>query len=326
MKNVVQRLVIFASIFLGACATPSQTPYRYPTSDIRQINAPFFDQASNYCGPAALASILNFYGKPITVDEAASKVYSPKAKGSLNIEVGAAPRHWGFVSYPLAHSFDSIVQEVSANHPVLVLQNLGFSWWPQWHYATAVGFDPASDELILHSGHIANYRIARRTFMNTWRRSEYWARVIVPPSQAPATAMAADYLASISALEQSGHKDDAIAAYQTAAMRYPNNSTAQLMTANALLANDQADAAHWYFLAALRTAPKDATIWNNFAYAMKQSGCEINAQRAITVASTLAPNDVNIRSSVKELTKNDSAYVQRVACPSVDDIEQIIPR
>lgn len=326
MKNVVQRLVILVSVFLGACATPSQTGYRYPVDEARTLPVPFFDQAKSYCGPAALTSILHFHDRPIDLEDVAGKVYSPKARGSLTIEVGAAPRHWGLVSYPLPRSYDAIIQEISANHPVLVLQNLGLSWWPQWHYATVVGFDPATDELILHSGHTANYRIARQTFMATWRRGQYWARVIVPPNQVPATAIAVDYLQAINALEQSGRKDEAVAAYETAALRFPYNATAQLMTANALLANGRADAAHHYFLAALRTSPRDATIWNNFAYALKQSGCEINAQRAINVASTLAPNDANIRNSVKELTKKESAYVQRIACPPIHEIEQIMPR
>jgi tetratricopeptide (TPR) repeat protein len=326
MKRVARHLLIASAILTGACATTAPSKYNYPSQTPTQVDAPFFEQEDLNCGPAALTSVLRYYGANADVKTLRDQVFSPKAKGSLTLEVGAAPRRYGFVSYPLPRRFDALIQEISARHPVLVLQNLGFSWFPQWHYSTVVGFDPATDDLILHSGKTANYRIARRTFIATWARADYWARVIVPPTQTPASAIPLDYLEAINALEQTGHTQEAAQAYQTAAQRFQGDAPTQLVTANALMTIGQAPQAHTYFLAALKLAPDNAVTWNNFAYALKKSDCEVSARRAIDIASTLAPDDANIRASKAEIENRGDAYVQRIDCPQTDELERVAPR
>lgn len=325
MKHVARHLLLATAVLAGACATTAPPKYHYPSSTLISIDVPFFAQEDLNCGPAALASVLRYYGTDVDVKTLRGQVFSPKAQGSLTIEVGAAPRRYGFVSYPLPQRFDALMQEINARHPVLVLQNLGFSWWPQWHYSTVVGFDPNTDDLLLHSGEIANYRIPRRTFVETWARADYWARVIVPPTKTPASAAPIEYLEAINALEQTGHADEAAKAYIGAAQHFPAHATTQLVTANALLNIGQAQKSYPYFLSALQLAPANAVAWNNFAYALKRSGCEISAQRAIDIASALAPTDINILASKAELKNESDAYVQSVDCPPTDALERIAP-
>lgn len=324
--NCARYLLVVFTLLAGACATTVPPTYHYPSDTLTSVDVPFVAQKDLNCGPAALTSVLRYYGSNTNVDTLRDQVFSPKARGSLTIEVGAAPRRHGFVSYPLPRRFDALMQEINAQHPVLVLQNLGLSWFPQWHYATVVGFDPKTDELLLHSGETANYRIARRTFVATWARADYWARVITPPAQTPASATPLEYLEAINALEQTGRAREAAEAYQAAAQRFSSNSTAQLVTANALMATGDSAQSHTYFLAALRLTPNNAVTWNNFAYALKKSDCEISAQRAVTIASSLAPTDANIRASVDELEKDGDAYVQRLDCPQTDELELVAAR
>ena len=35
----------------------------------------------------------------------------------------------------------SVLPEIAAGNPVLVLQNAGWSWLPVWHYAVVIGYD-----------------------------------------------------------------------------------------------------------------------------------------------------------------------------------------
>src|SRR5215212_7308681 len=53
---------------------------------------PFFPQEEYQCGPAALATVLSFSGIPITPEPLVSQVFLPSRKGSLQIEMLAAPR------------------------------------------------------------------------------------------------------------------------------------------------------------------------------------------------------------------------------------------
>ena len=79
------------------------------------------------------------------------QVYLPERKGSLQVEMLAAARRHGMVSYQLAPRFEDLLREIAAGTPVIVLQNLGvFSGG--WHYAVAIGYDYDSGQLILRSG------------------------------------------------------------------------------------------------------------------------------------------------------------------------------
>jgi tetratricopeptide (TPR) repeat protein len=326
MNCVARCLLIALTLLAGACATTVAPTHDYPSGTPVILDVPFVAQVDLNCGPAALTSVLRYYGAQADVDTLRGQVFSPRAHGSLTIEVGAAPRRYGFVSYPLPHRFSALIEEIAAGRPVLVLQNLGLSWLPQWHYATVVGFDPATDELLLHSGATANYRIARRTFIATWARADYWARVITPPSQIPASAQPLEYLEAINALEQTGHTQEAADAYQTAARHFTDHATTQLVAANALMAAGDAAGSHALFMAALRISPNNAITWNNFAYALKQSDCEISARKAIAIARDLAPLDANIRASENELNNDSDVFVQRVDCPQTDELELVAMR
>src|SRR2546430_4967683 len=113
-------------------------------------DVPFFPQSEFQCGPAALATVLNESGVKVTPEDLVPEVYLPERKGSLQIEMLAAPRRHGLVSYQLAPRFEDVLRELSAGNPVIVLQNLGFGGG--WHYAVAVGYDYSYGELILRSG------------------------------------------------------------------------------------------------------------------------------------------------------------------------------
>ncbi|MCL1486359.1 MAG: PA2778 family cysteine peptidase [Marinobacter sp.] len=119
---------------------------------------PFHPQEQYQCGPASLAMMLNAQGVSAAPDELIDRVYLPERQGALQVEMVAAARQYGMLVYPLDPDLTSVLTEVSAGHPVLVLQNLRFNWWPQWHFAVVIGFDSAQEALILHTGTEKGYR------------------------------------------------------------------------------------------------------------------------------------------------------------------------
>ena len=68
-------------------------------------------------------------------------LYIPEKGGSLAVELEARARQFNLIVYPLKPDVTDILLELDAGHPVLVMQNLGFSWLPQWHFAVAIGYD-----------------------------------------------------------------------------------------------------------------------------------------------------------------------------------------
>ena len=97
---------------------------------------PFFPQEDLYCGPAALATALNWAGDKVTQEQLAPEVFTAAREGTLRPDMLAAARRHG----KFAVAFDdlkSLLTEIEAGHPVIVFQNLALSWYPQWHYAVA---------------------------------------------------------------------------------------------------------------------------------------------------------------------------------------------
>ena len=72
-------------------------------------------------------------------------------------------------------------------------------------------------------------------------------------------------------------------------------------------------AASAHYRRALQQAPDNASLWNNYAYALDARSCADAARAAIAKAVALAPDDSNIVASQQEL-EGSSANDQR--CPA----------
>lgn len=283
-------------------------------SRIEITDTPFIQQADYQCGPASLAMVLNHQGYATTPEALANQVFTPKAQGSFPVEMDITVRRQGFISYPVKNLHD-LLREVAAGNPVLVLQNLGISWYPKWHFAVVIGYDLERRELVLRSGDLPRRITPMSVFDRTWERSDRWGRVVLPGSKLPATAQTLDYLEVVSALEQSGHLQQAITAYRSALSAWPDADIVRFGLANSLLADRQIDPAITQYQALLQQAPEFVAAWNNFAYALKAAGCNNQALTASQCAISLAPNDPNLQDTFKEISLLPQQ--SHPACPSI---------
>ena len=139
-------------------------------------------------------------GLKVTPEQLVPEVYIPERKGSLQVEMLAAARRHGLVSYQLAPRYADMLTEVSAGNPVIMLQNLGFS--ESWHYAVAIGYDYYWGKLYLRSGTTKRQVMAFTINEIIWMRSGYWAMVALPPDRIAATADEDRWLTAVAALER----------------------------------------------------------------------------------------------------------------------------
>ena len=232
---------------------------------------PFHPQQEQYCGPAALATVLGWSGLPARQEALAREVFTPGREGTLGHDlIGAARRH-GRLAVPVA-DLPSLLGELAAGHPVLVLQNLALDWYPQWHFAVAVGYDLNTGELTLRSGEERRQVVALDTFDRTWARADHWALVVLPPDQLPAHADEAAVLSAASGLERVGRLDEAALAYDAVLRRWPDSLEALIGRGNARYAARDLDGAEAAYRAALERHPGAAAAWNNLADVLAARG------------------------------------------------------
>lgn len=248
---------------------------------------PFFPQEEYQCGPAALATVLNWSGVGVTPAELAPQVYLPERRGSLQLElIGAARRH-GRIPYVLQPQLESLLAEVSSGNPVLVLQNLSLPWYPKWHYAVVVGFDLKRDRVILRSGPIERHETPFKVFERTWRRSDYWALVILPPDRLPFTAEEISYVQAVAPLERLSRWPDTAQAYATALTRWPKSLAARMGLGNSRYALGDVRGAEEAFRRATQDHPEAAVAFNNLAQTLLDQNRLPEAQAAARRAAEL---------------------------------------
>lgn len=274
---------------LSACAATGVREVTLNKQLPRQVeltNTPFFPQEQYQCGPAALATALQAVAIQVTPEQLTPEVYIPSRQGSLQIEMLAAARRHGAVSVVIPPRLDAILQEIAAGNVVVVMQNLGFSWAPSWHYAVVVGYDLNRELIWLRSGTYQRFEMTLSTFERTWARSEHWGFVALPAGKLSASASADDVVKALVAYEKNASLQQKRSAYQAAVTRWPNHLVLLMGLGNiAYQAKDYATA-EAAFERAVSAHPEAAAAYNNLANVLL-------AQKRIKQAEQVAQQGLN---------------------------------
>jgi tetratricopeptide (TPR) repeat protein len=274
---------------------------RPPIVEIADV--PFFPQLDYYCGPASLATVLAWNELEVTPDLLVDEVYTPGREGTFATDILAASRRRGFVAIEIS-DLKNLLDELEKGRPVLVMQNLALSWFPQWHFAVAVGYDLAGPQLILRSGTERRLLTPLDAFERTWERAESWAIVVLPPDAVPVNTDDTRWLNAIAGLERTGRAQEALTAYRTFQTVFPGHEIAQMGEANVLLALSNYEEAEEVYRRLLSREPGMAEAWNNLAYALHFQGRNAEAIEAAEQAIFSADGaDENYRDTLKELTQ-----------------------
>lgn len=311
MRVLLRRAALAAGALilwaLAGCATPqtahllAEPPAALPAR-AEVSGVPFFAQEKYYCGPAALAMALNWSGLPVTQEAIAAQVYTPGREGTLQSDMVAAARRNGRLAVPVSR-LEDLTAELAAGHPVVVFQNLGFAWFPVWHYAVAIGYDLDAGDLVLHSGLDERRVMPLATFERTWARGDHWALLVLPPDRLPVTADQTAALRAATGLEQAGRVQEAAVAYATIAERWPDSLEAWIGLGNAAYAGGDLDAAEAAFRTATERHPDAGAAWNNLAHVLGEKGQRAEAIAAARRAVRLGgPNVTTYRATLREVS------------------------
>ncbi|MFZ4856952.1 MAG: PA2778 family cysteine peptidase [Desulfuromonadaceae bacterium] len=304
-KALIGLLLLALSLVLSGCGLLSSGQLiQTPRGPVRAMvdNVPFFAQEELQCGPAALAMTLNWSGIAIQPSDLTPEVFTPDLKGSLQSALIGATRRHGRVAYTITGS-EALLAEVSAGNPVIVLVNLGLSWYPKWHYAVVIGFDHEREEIILHSGRSANEQLRSRVFLNIWQRGEYWGLLVLPPDRLPAGVGEEDWLEAVAGLERADQWQEAATGYSTALKRWHGSFAAWMGYGNSLYRLHDFAGSAGAFRSASLLQPENGIPFNNLAHALSDQGKRKEAlaaaQRAVELGGPLLDN---FRQTLEEIT------------------------
>lgn len=245
---------------------------------------PFFPQTEYDCGPAALATILNTAGVPVSPAELVDAVYIEGLRGSLQVELLASTRRYGLIPVPVGESPERLLAEVESGRPVLVMQNLAFARAPVWHYAVVVGYSADRGRFILRSGTEPRRLERESRFLRSWRLAGHWGFVAVRPGEMPASATPDSYMRAL--IGASGHLEstDGDRAYAAALGRWPDDPFVLFLAATREHERDELARAAGLYRRLLAVDPAHAAGRNNLANLLLAQGCPEQAAREARLA------------------------------------------
>ena len=268
-------LVALLSVSLVGCSLNPELRLAEvaPSTGVTQLeDIPFHPQEEHHCGPASLLSLLESAGAEPGYRELVDRVYIPGLEGSLQVEMQAAARSFGYVTYLLPPEPAAVLAEVEAGRPVLVLLNLGVPSKPTWHYALVIGFDPQRNELILHSGRQAASRQRAPSWLRRWDWAGRWAMVLLEPGEWPAVADRDRLLRALAAFEEGAPPTAAADAWRTASKHWPDEPIVWLGIGNAMYRLEDTVGAREAFQRALELNPQHLPARMNLATLLADSG------------------------------------------------------
>ncbi len=105
----------------------------------------------NYCGPACLAMVLNYWDetRSFSQQKITDEIYDSESQATYNSEMVLYPRTKGFESYSFQGNLRILKEVVAKDIPVIVLTKT-IKQLAKGHYRVVIGFDEDEDQIIFH--------------------------------------------------------------------------------------------------------------------------------------------------------------------------------
>jgi predicted double-glycine peptidase len=140
---------------------------------------PFFPQEEFQCGPASLAGVLNYYGLRMAPAEIAAEVFSPSARGTLDMDLVFYAQRKGMKAEQYSGNLEDLQGNLDSRRPLIVLIDQGFWVYQNHHFMVVVGYDERN--IVVNSGKEEHKVIYRDAFLKNWERAKFWTLRITPP-------------------------------------------------------------------------------------------------------------------------------------------------
>lgn len=153
------------------------------------LELPHVYQVDNYCGPAVLAMVLQYWGRSMDQHQLA-RHWTPFPKGGLS---GAqlketAVKH-GFKAYSFAGNIKRVSKYLKKGIPVIAAVDSSGPANSSNHFVVLAGWDPTRQEWIVHDPAKGAYRRQRsRDFERRWAKLLHWSLVVAPAGRPPRPA------------------------------------------------------------------------------------------------------------------------------------------
>ena len=178
-KSLISTLIIIC-IFLASCAERGSVYENVPGSGDERVieNVPFVKQKGFFCGPAAMASVMKFYGRNTSQEEIAKVVYTPKLKGALISDMENYAREMGYKAETKNGDLKMLMSLIDEGTPAITLVDIGKWIISQPHYYVVYGYNKSRNVFFLHTGFAKDQEISFSSLDKEWEKMDRLVLII----------------------------------------------------------------------------------------------------------------------------------------------------
>lgn len=171
-KDRILLLALTCVLLLFSCSTKTISSENLSSIKSAKIirNVPFVRQRDKFCGPAAMASVMNFYGQNISQDQIAKEVYSPELKGALISDMEDFARGMGFNASTINGDENTLISLIDENVPSIILVDLGIWVVSVPHYYVVYGYNESTETFIINTGFTSSKEINFKDLDKEWEK------------------------------------------------------------------------------------------------------------------------------------------------------------
>lgn len=144
---------------------------------------PFFPQDTSMCGPAALASVIGYWGyrgASAGIEDVAGKVYQERLKGTLPIDMLIYAKELGYEASYYRGTLDDIKKRVAEKTPLILFIDTGYKFYPRGHYIVVTGYNENIRMITAHSAMNENEPFSYERLLNAWSKTDYSTLLVRP--------------------------------------------------------------------------------------------------------------------------------------------------
>jgi ABC-type bacteriocin/lantibiotic exporter with double-glycine peptidase domain len=174
MKCASALFLMVIAVCMASCSSVQGIHESSTNTIIKDV--PFYAQESYQCGPASLATVMNYLKVMVKPEEIAEDIYSKSAHGTLNLDMVFYARRKGLSALQYKGNLSDIHKNIADGNPLIVMVDYGFSFYEARHFMVIVGYNEAG--IIVNSGKMKDHFIPEKEFLKTWEKTNYWTLLI----------------------------------------------------------------------------------------------------------------------------------------------------
>ena len=139
-------------------------------------NVTYYLQEDYQCGPASLASVLNFWGVGVTPEKVAKEIFSKSARGTLTMDMLIYATRKGLYARQYTGSWHDLKTRIGDGYPLIILVDYGFLIYRDNHFMVVVGYN--DEGVIVNCSIRGQTFIPKSRFLRSWERTNFWTLLI----------------------------------------------------------------------------------------------------------------------------------------------------